>query len=205
MIDIENSKAYESRAVFFLNNLRSKTSESHKKLELLPISRSVIDPKITVEQYALYLSLMFDIVQNLENAIYPILNDVILDLEERKKVKQILNDLEVTGISKKTTISPFKESSDITIPFAMGMMYVVEGSTLGGRFILKNIEDSLKYNEKNGASYFFGYGNKSGSLWKKYINILTDFENKTNAADEIIEGADYAFKVIYEHLSKNSF
>lgn len=86
----------------------------------------------------------------------------------------------------------------------MGIMYVVEGSTLGGRFILKNVQENLGYNEEKGASYFSGYGNKTGSFWKKYLNSLTEFESKTNSQEEIIEGADYAFRVIGKHLSENS-
>lgn len=203
-MNVDNLTTNESRTAFFLNNLRTKTSESHKKLEALPISSAIINPAITVEQYALYLSLMYDIVSNFENEVYPILNDIISDLEERKKAHLILNDLEIIGISKTETIAPFKNLSEISVPFAMGMMYVIEGSTLGGRFIVKNIESSLDYKDQNGASYFSGYGNKTGSSWKKYLNVLTDFELKTKAEEEIIKGADYTFKIIYEHLSKNS-
>lgn len=92
----------------------------------------------------------------------------------------------------------------MSVPFAIGIMYVVEGSTLGGRFILKNIQDALGYDETNGASYFAGYGNKTGSHWKKFLKELTDFEKQTNLENEIINGADYGFRIIYEHLSVNS-
>ncbi|MGO4771424.1 biliverdin-producing heme oxygenase [Flavobacterium sp. W22_SRS_FK3] len=203
-MNIENLKTDESTSVSFLNSLRSKTSESHQNLEKLPISRSIIDPEITIKEYALYLSLMHDIVQNFENDIHPILSDVISDLNERKKAQHILNDLEVTGIQKKKIISPFINSSEMSVQFAMGIMYVVEGSTLGGRFILKNIKDSLGYDEVNGASYFSGYGNKTGSYWKKFLKELTDFQEKTNSEDEIINGAAYGFKIINDHLSAHS-
>lgn len=205
-MSVENLKTDESATISFLNNLRTKTSESHKQLEALPISKSIVDPKITTEEYALYLNLMHDVVQNLENDIYPILSEVISDLEERKKAQQILNDLKVAGSEKTQTvaISPFKNVTEISVPFAMGIMYVVEGSTLGGRFILKNIQENLGFDEENGATYFSGYGNKTGSFWKKYLNSLTDFETKTNSEEEIIAGADYAFRVIGKHLSENA-
>ena len=203
-MSVENLKTDESATISFLNNLRTKTTESHKELEALPISKSIVDPKITVEEYALYLSLMHDIVQNFEENIYPILSEVISDLSERKKAHLILNDLKNIGSEKKQTFSPLKNSSEISIPFAMGMMYVVEGSTLGGRFILKNIQESLNFTEENGASYFSGYGNKTGSFWKNYLNSLSDFEAQNNSEEEIIAGADYAFRIIGKHLSENS-
>lgn len=203
-MSVENLTTDESATISFLNNLRTKTAESHKELEALPISKSIVDPKITIEEYALYLSLMHDVVQDLEENIYPILSGVISDLNERKKAHLILNDLRNIGIEKKQLSFPLKNASEISVPFAMGMMYVVEGSTLGGRFILKNIQESLNFNEENGASYFSGYGNKTGSFWKNYLNSLTHFETQNNSEEEIIAGADYAFRVIGEHLSKNS-
>jgi len=203
-MSVENLTTDESATISFLNNLRTKTAESHKELEALPISKSIVDPKITIEEYALYLSLMHDVVQDLEENIYPILSGVISDLNERKKAHLILNDLRNIGIEKKQLSFPLKNASEISVPFAMGMMYVVEGSTLGGRFILKNIQESLNFNEENGASYFSGYGNKTGSFWKNYLNSLTHFETQNNSEEEIIAGADYAFRVIGKHLSKNS-
>lgn len=202
-MSLENSITDESITATFLENLRSKTATSHKNLESLPISKSIVNPKITIEEYALYLSLMHDVVNNLEEAIYPILSDVIPDLNERKKAQHILNDLKFSKSEKKQNHSPF-DATQISIPFAMGIMYVVEGSTLGGRFIIKNIQESFGFDEENGASYFGGYGNKTGSYWKKFLNTLTDFETKNNAEEEIIAGADYAFRTIHKHLSENS-
>lgn len=202
-MSLENSNIDEPVILTFLDNLRSKTSASHKNLESLPISKSIVNPKITVEEYALYLSLMHDVVKNLEEDIYPLLSDVIPDLGERKKAQLILNDLNFIKSEKKQNHSPF-EATEIKVPFAMGIMYVVEGSTLGGRFIIKNIQESFGFDEENGASYFGGYGNKTGSYWKKFLNALTDFETQNNAEEEIIAGADYAFRAIHKHLSENA-
>jgi len=202
-MNVENTTT-ASASETFLNNLRTKTSDSHKGLEALPISKSIVDPKITIEEYALYLSLMYDVVQDLEENIYPILSAVISDLSQRNKAHLLLKDLKQIGFEKKQTFSPFKNTSEISPSFAMGMMYVVEGSTLGGRFILKNIQENLGFTEENGASYFSGYGNKTGSFWKNYLNSLTDFESQNNAEADIIAGADYAFQVIAKHLSENS-
>jgi len=202
-MSLENSNIDEPITLTFLDNLRSKTSASHKNLEALPISRSIVNPKITIEEYALYLSLMHDVVRNLEEGIYPILSDAIPDLSERKKAQLILNDLKFTKSEKRQDHSPF-DAAEISVPFAMGIMYVVEGSTLGGRFIIKNIQESFGFDEENGASYFGGYGNKTGSYWKKFLNALTDFETRNNAGEEIIAGADYAFKAIHKHLSENA-
>lgn len=202
-MSIENLNQEEVPTISFLENLRSKTSPSHTGLEDLPISKIIVDPKITNEDYILYLNLMHDVVKNLEEDIYPILRPLIDDLDQRIKAPTLANDI----LFAKGEIKPYKapfHTTGLSIPFAMGIMYVVEGSTLGGRFILKNIQENLGFDEENGASYFSGYGNKTGSMWKKFLNVLTDFESETNSADEIIAGADYAFSTIHKHLDENS-
>lgn len=202
-MSLENSNQEEIATISFLDILRSQTTPSHTGLEDLPISKIIVDPKITNEDYILYLNLMHDVVKNLEDNIYPILNPIVDDLDQRIKAPTLVNDILFAKGEIKTYQAPFN-TTEISIPFAMGIMYVVEGSTLGGRFILKNIQQSLGFNEENGASYFSGYGNKTGSFWKKFLNILTDFESETNSGDEIIAGADYAFSTIHKHLGENS-
>lgn len=202
-MSIQNSSAEEVATASFLDNLRNRTADSHTGLEELPISKIIVDPKITNEDYITYLNLMHDVVKNLEDDIYPMLAPVIDDLEHRKKAGALLNDIHFAKGEIKPYQAPFN-TDNISIPFAMGILYVVEGSTLGGRFILKNIQESLGFDEENGASYFSGYGNKTGSSWKKFLNTLTDFESETHSADEIIAGADYAFSTIHKHLAENT-
>lgn len=185
------------------DELRAKTANSHKNLESLSLSQAIVSPKVTKEEYALYLSLMHDIQEKMEMEIFPLLENIILDLDNRKKSHHILADLNAIGFQKKKSGKTLFFPSQISSAFALGMMYVIEGSTLGGRFILKNIETSLDYNLENGASYFNGYGAKTGSIWKKFIDFMEDYETNNGNQEEIINGANFAFTMVGEHLSKN--
>lgn len=192
-------------SITFLDNLRSKTSESHKNLEAIPISKLLVNPNISLHAYSLYLSLMHDVVSDYEKHIYPLVENVILDISERKKADLILKDLKYIGEEKKKGQAFLKNSDQkYSVPFSLGMLYVLEGSTLGGRFILKNIQENLGLDEENGISYFSGYGNKTGSYWKKFLAYFTEFEAQNNIEEEIIAGADFAFTMIGKHLSENS-
>ncbi|HEU4496032.1 MAG TPA: biliverdin-producing heme oxygenase [Flavobacterium sp.] len=202
-MSVENLKTGQPASISFLNNLREKTSRLHKELEALPISKSVVDPEITLPDYKKYLSLMHDVVKNFEQQVYPMLLHEVPDIEERRKASLLWNDLKYAGAAKESDARQL-EMKVASVPFAMGMMYVIEGSTLGGRFILKNIQENLGFDENHGASYLSGYGNKTGSCWKKFLNYLTDFEHDTDHEEEIIAGADYAFSLIFKHLSENS-
>ncbi len=202
-MNIDNLTAGIPVTETFLDRLRSKTSHSHKKLESLPISASIVSPDVTRAAYVYYLVLMHDIVKETEEKIFPILDDVIADLDERRKLPLLENDLIFLDHRKHHTIPVFG-NKPISVAFALGMMYTVEGSSLGGRFILKNIQNALGYDEQNGAQYFAGYANKTGNYWKSFLNVLMAYEHENNAADEIIAGAEFAFRAIHNHFAEHS-
>jgi len=183
----------------FLNNIKSQTSDSHRKLESLPVSASILSPSMKISDYIHYLSLMHDIHNNTEELIYPMLSGIITDLNERKKKHLIEEDLLYLNHNKSASIDVF-DSANLTVPFALGILYVVEGSTLGGRFILKNIMTVPGLDKDQGISYFKGYGEKTGSYWKSFLIFLETYEQKYNCGNTIIEGAVYAFDSIYNHF-----
>jgi len=194
MNNIENS-------LTFLDQLRANTANSHKNLESLAVSVSITSPNVTTEAYARYLQLMHDVIGDTEENIFPLLQNIFPDLEERRKLQWINADLAFLNHVRTTATFPFSKSSKtFSVPFAVGILYVVEGSSLGGRFILKNLQSALGY-EENGVSYFNGYGNKTGSSWKNFLNILTEYEEENGNSDEIIAGADFAFQAIHKHFS----
>jgi heme oxygenase len=49
-----------------------------------------------------------------------------------------------------------------------GSMYVMEGSTLGGRFIAPHVAQVLALAPRRGNAYFEGYGPRTGSMWKAF-------------------------------------
>ena len=188
------------QTVNFLEQLRADTADSHKNLEKLPLSMSIMSPTVSAEAYALYLNRMHDVIKNTEENIFPLLQNIFPDLEERRKLPLINADLAFLNAPKTEFKSPFVFSEKISVPFAIGIVYVVEGSSLGGRFILKNLQTALGY-DVEGVSYFNGYGNKTGSSWKNFLNVLTTYEEQNNVGSEIIAGADFAFQSIHSHFS----
>lgn len=188
-----------SLSLDFLHTLKTQTAGAHKRLENLPVSSCILSPEMKIEDYAHYLKLMYDVHYDVEENIFPLLSDNIPDLTERKKKHLIEEDLTFLNY-KQPVVSPVFNTENITIPFALGILYVVEGSSLGGRFILKNIETIKGLDEGKGVSYFTGYGNKTGSHWKNFLNVLTEYQEENNCEDEIIKGAIYAFDCIHDHF-----
>lgn len=190
----------------FLENLRHYTAQAHKDLESLPLSVIVVDPKVTDDQYAAYLKLMHDVVADTEENIFPLLENIVPDLKHRTKSHFIDADLKALGKDKTETHSKpiTRNLKEISTGFALGIMYVVEGSSLGGRVILKNITAALGHDGEKGATYFAGYGGQTGSTWRTFLSALTDYESENNAGDEIIAGANYTFNAINAHFRENA-
>ena len=192
----------DQNTVSFLEDLRAETAEAHKRLEALPVSAAITSPKVTNAEYVLYLNLMHDIIRDTERNVFHLISDIIPDIDSRRKLQWLENDLSALGISMANT--PTNLQKNFSIPFALGVMYVVEGSSLGGRYILKNISSALGHDDDKGAQYFSGYGNTTGSLWKNFLAAITKYEEEHQCSDEIIEGAIFAFDAIYHHFSQNA-
>lgn len=189
----------------FLENLRNATAESHTALEALPVSLSIMSPNVTNDEYALYLSLMLDVVKDAEENIFPIAHKAIEGLDVHPKAQFIEADLKALNYNKEQSYKPFTSTvNEVTPAFALGVMYVIEGSSLGGRVILKNINTVLGHDADNGGSYFTGYGGQTGSHWKTFLGSLIEYATQHNAEEEIIAGANFAFDAIAAHLTANA-
>ncbi|WP_353717451.1 hypothetical protein [Dyadobacter sp. 676] len=49
---------------------------------------------------------------------------------------------------------------------------------------------------QNGASYFWGYGARTGDLWKTFISFLTQFAREPEEREEVIASAKKTFTII---------
>ncbi|WPR74148.1 biliverdin-producing heme oxygenase [Algoriphagus sp. NG3] len=187
----------------FSSRLKEATSSFHQELESLPISKSILKINITADEYLKYLNLMHDVVSEIEKKLFPRLQDLVMDLNDRKKSEWIEEDFRALGFEKNHTIEVFEKlNGEISSGYAMGMLYVIEGSTLGGRVIFKHLQRTLGYTSENGAAYFTGYGENTGLLWKNFICTLMDYEQKNKVGEEIIEGANYTFQAIGNHFKQ---
>ena len=57
------------------------------------------------------------------------------------------------------------------LPEALGSLYVIEGSALGGRVIAPHLKRSLGLDQGRGASYFHGFGGETGVMWSGFRTL----------------------------------
>ena len=75
---------------------------------------------------------------------------------------------------------------------ALGSLYVMEGSTLGGQVIMRNVTLRLGFDDRFGCSYFAGHGANTGAMWRSFLARLD--EAPTAEAERIANGASATFE-----------
>lgn len=186
----------------FLERLRTKTADSHTKLEELPVSKSIMKPNVTQQEYINYLQLMHDVIKDAERNVFPSLSHIVADdLIDKNRTERLEKDLQLLGQPKTDCKTVFENASGYSNAFALGILYVLEGSTLGGRVIYKNINTALGLDADSGLFYFAGYGGQTGSHWRTFLETVIKYESDNNAEEEITAGAEFAYKTIAKHFT----
>jgi heme oxygenase len=90
--------------------------------------------------------------------------------DERRKAPLLAADLvQLTGERANVASIPVNDLPRLgDLGSAFGSMYVMEGSTLGGRFIAPHVARQLNLAPGVGNAYFEGYGARTGSMWNAF-------------------------------------
>jgi heme oxygenase len=108
------------------------------------------------------------------------------DFSKRRKLSLLKKDLLSLGLSLEQ-IENIPLCTDLpelnSFAHALGAMYVLEGSTLGGRVILQHMQKTIE----RGCAYFDSYGEETPSMWKEFCNLLGSYSS--NQEDEILSAA----------------
>jgi len=84
-----------------------------------------------------------------------------------------------------------------TFAHALGALYVVEGSTLGGRVILRDVERRLGQQITGATRFFGGGGMAAGPVWQQFRTALDGFgDDRPRLCDDVVTGAQRTFRAI---------
>ena len=190
----------------FIQNLRASTADCHKQLELNSLSQALLSNNVNENIYCIYLTRLYSFVKGFEQFVYPILSHHFFNINDRKKAGFIEEDFKVLHIAiNKHTIfdEVFFRGTFPNIYSAAGALYVLEGSTLGGQIIVKHLQKIMSPGFVN-TLYFSGYQQRTGSMWKEFLQQLTAMPQSTLEEQQIITGAITTFKIIDGLLSNNN-
>lgn len=157
-----------------LDQLRSRTAAAHASLERrLRLARA--EP--TLAHYASYLGAMYGFTAPLELGFRRLPSSLAaeLELDLRSKAELIARDLAELAerLGHATSRAPCEHLPRNDNPArTLGVLYVLEGSTLGARFLLRHLQP---LNIDGCSSYLQSYGSALGAMWDKMRGALVRY------------------------------
>lgn len=171
--------------------LKKATKQNHQQLEKLMVAR--LRSISSRSEYVKLLQIFYSYFGGLEDKINEYIGeDQLPDFKERRKTESIANDIK----SMSGLIPQKAKEHDLPIIanhlHALGALYVIEGSTLGGKIISKMMTKQLGLEDKGGLSFFNSYGDDTERMWSTFREILNRFQASSDT-EPIIHSANDTF------------
>jgi heme oxygenase (biliverdin-IX-beta and delta-forming) len=187
--------------ITFHAHLKQATRPQHEALEANHYSVAMMSGTLTPSEYQAMLSRFYGFYAPIE-AQFSALAAMLpaeLNLEQRRKLHWLHADLQQLN-EDPTTIPACHLLTPFTTPEqALGCLYVLEGSTLGGQIISRKLHTTLGYTPEHGARFFASYGEQVGMMWKTFMGIL-EHAGTSGDSDAIITSAMHTFASFQQWL-----
>ena len=161
-----------------LRDLREATRAEHDATEaLMPL----MGPELTRGMYVAVLGMLYPLVLSWEEWAAVSAPEGLRGLVgRRRRVPLLAADLAALGAKPDAGRSAgvdwnavlegpngHPKSDPDRVAAFLGALYVMEGSTLGGRYIARHDQDVLGLEPGVGNAYFRGHGEATGALWRE--------------------------------------
>jgi heme oxygenase len=173
--------------------LRENTSALHKQVEDAADLPGCV---VNLDDYAACLTRFLALFAPLEAglAAWDEWESIGINLPSRCRTASLLLDLQQLGrlpaAPEPVNLAPFP-----SFPAALGCLYVLEGSTLGGKFLLRAFTQRLGAEIHGASSFFAGHGAAAGAAWNQFRAALDDYGATYPAKQaDVLAGAADTFR-----------
>ncbi len=180
-----------------LSLVRAHTSVDHRRLEGgLVVGRA----GLTLAQYAGYLRVMRDTHRRVERALEGLggWREAVPDCDRRVKTPALEADLRALG-EPAGAGGPGPALPVETLAGAMGVAYVLEGSTLGGAVIARHVEATL--GPAAPVRYLRVFGDELGAMWRSFCGAFEAFGAREGPG-RACEAAAIAFRALEREFAR---
>lgn len=180
--------------------LREATRLVHARVEaVLPL----LDPGLTRARYTRVVEAFHGFYAPLEPSIARAAagEGEALTLELRAKLPLLATDLRALGRTPAEIAAlPWCRSLPAvdSASRSLGALYVIEGATLGGQIIRKQLRDRLGIDAASGAGFFTGYGATTGAMWTRFVDHVN--QSATIETSAAVHAAVETFETLTQWL-----
>jgi heme oxygenase len=110
----------------------------------------------------------------------------------------LIDDLEALGVGPEGMRMPLAMLPELPgFAHAFGASYVMEGATLGGRLILRDLEARIGAPISRAARFFGGQDDPAGPKWRDFKAALDDFgREQPQCRVDVVTGAERTFRAM---------
>lgn len=178
-----------------LERLRVETRPQHEALER---TLNLLSPTLEMARYHAILRQFHRFWCGWQPLAHGLLSDERDLLTGRDRTPLLSADLAYFGLAPLPADGPLPPLADADA--ALGSLYVLEGSTLGGQVIARHLETRLGLRDGAGYAYFQGYGRQNGPMWAAMRERLARHPAEGPAADRLVTGAKQTFAILEQRL-----
>lgn len=182
----------------FRLRLRAETASVHEQLEA---RLNAVGLTGKLEDYGWMLSCFLSLYRPLEAALGRLdWVDTNLDLAMRRKSHWLEADLRQLG-HEPNAVADWPHLPHLkTIDDGLGALYVIEGASLGGQVISRWLAKELGIGRDSGGRFFASYGERTGEMWRSFIDVLEGSARLSANAAAIEQSARNTFSVFHDCL-----
>jgi heme oxygenase len=191
-----------------MSRLKEETKELHSMAESRTLQQQIARGQVDRERFAAYLGQLYLVHHKLESALVAARSDSsaveTMAQDHRMRVPDLEKDLSFYGLDS-STLEPGKATVDFMQaidrlqaddPAALlGSLYVLEGSTNGGKFLARVLRQAWKL-DGEGLSYFDPYGEEQSAIWAEFKTEMDGLNFDPHQQDAILDAARETFRAI---------
>lgn len=180
--------------------LRQAIHADHDRLNRHPLLRRLTQPDLTLPQYIQIVEAYAHFYRCIEKRILQAAPVPGFCYESRRKSAWLDSDLKQLGSLTPGPPPLAEQHWDIgpinSIGALAGVLYAIEGSTLGGQVIGRHLARHLHLNADSGARFFNAYGDETQARWQAFCLWLESFSTQTDQ----VAHAQASARKLFRHL-----
>lgn len=177
----------------FSDHIRTETRAAHRAIDHHPLLAPLVRDGITTQAYGDALAALYAPLRTLEAWVTPLTTSGLVHYQPRLPLLAAdLAELERTPIPMRTKPGPVADN-----PECFGLLYVLEGSRLGGTVIARQ----LALNKLTALPLHFFADHQSTEHWHSFWAALSAQSFSKAEQARVVTGAQAGFSVYLNHLN----
>ena len=193
-----------------MQRLKAETSDLHSHAESRTLQKVIATGEVDRAAFSAYLCQLYHVHESLESALdgsrddHPAIG--ALATEDRMRIPDLDRDLAFYGVDRDQIAAgdaaqrfstQIQEINALDPVALLGALYVLEGSTNGGRFLARALRKSWGL-DGDGLAYFDPYGDEQPQRWAAFKQQMDAASFDAAQEDAIVDMAKATFLAIAE-------